>query len=380
MKLLHIISSAGIFGAENVLLNLNRVFQDNQITSYLICLKNFYRPDPEIHFEAKKQGFKSKVFICKNKFDIQTLFKIKHFIKKEEIQIIHSHGYKSNLYGLVASRLSRVPIIATLHGWTSDTSKVRLYERLDRWIIKKMDHLVCVSLSIKKKLEGLGLDNGRITFIPNVIDADKFDPDKAKDGLRQEFNLQDNPVMGIVGRLNYEKGHIYLLRAMKDICSRIPTAKLLIVGDGVLKEELKKEAEYLGISGNVIFTGIRKDMASVYKSLDIFILPSLTEGLPLALLEAMSMKLPVIATGVGGVPEVLSENEGILIPPKDAGILKRSILSLLADRALRKELGENARKKILSGFSLSSLFQKYMQIYSETMNNQYKNKTEFNFH
>lgn len=370
MHILHLISSRGFYGAENVVLNLGKALKIDHHIPYVACLNGLGKSAPEIYSRAQKEGMRSEIITCRHKFDFKALSTLNRLIKEERIDIIHSHGYKSNLYGLIASKLSGVPIMATLHGWTGEDKKIRLYEKLDKWIIKKIDHLVSVSPSMSKELEKIGISNGEVTFIPNAIDTDRFNSLNAKDNVCQELGIPENSVViGTVGRLNYEKGHIYLIRAIKDICYQMPKVKLLIVGDGHLKENLKKEAQDLGIGKNVLFTGARKDIVSVYKSMDIVVLPSLTEGSPLVLLEAMSMGLPVIATRVGGIPSVVEKGVGILVSPASDEELKKAILFLLKDSSLRNTMGERARQKIVSQYSIDTFYKKYTDLYSLIIKN-----------
>lgn len=367
MRILHLISSSGLFGAERVLLNIGTGLKDNNHECHLLCLGDSKKDVPEIHSEAQRIGLSSKVILCKHRIDMKALFEIKNFIRSADIQVIHSHGYKSDVYGFAASKMSGVPAIATLHGWTSETSAVRLYERLDKWVMRGMSRLVAVSPSIVEELKALGLNGGRVTFIPNGIDTGRFDPSKtAGRGLREEFGIEGRVVIGTVGRLSPEKGHINLIRALARIRPAAPDTRLLIVGDGVLKDELKREAENLGVGGMVIFTGVRDEMVSVYGAMDIFVLPSVREGLPLALLEAMSMELAVIAADVGAVRYVIRDDrEGIVVPAQDPGLLAEKTLLLLKDAALRKGMGKRARESALSRFSNDMLHRRYLEVYEK---------------
>lgn len=367
MRVLQLISSSGFFGAENVLLNLGRLLKEHGNNPYLICLKNASKHGPEVHLQAQKQGLPSRVISCRHRLDIKVIKRIKDFIKQERIEVIHSHGYKSNFYGLIASKLSGVPIVATLHGWIGETKKSRFYEKLDKWIIRRMNHLVAVSPMICEELADLKLNGTPSTFVANGVDTEKFNPNKVIGDVRKEFGLGDSLVIGAVGRLSQEKGHSYLINAFKNIYSQLPSAKLLIVGDGPLRDSLQPTVHSPQLKDKVIFAGKRDNLPAIYKSMDIFVLPSLKEGLPLVLLEAMSMRLPVIATKVGGIPYVMNKDEGILVSPGNIEELKSSILLLLKDSSLRRRMGEKAREKILSCFSLRSFYQKYIDIYKNVI-------------
>jgi len=364
VKILHLICSNGLYGAENVLLNLGRSLKKEGHRSYVVCLKDLSRAEPEIYLESQKQELPGKVVNCRRRFDLKVPGELKNFINQEKIDLIHSHGYKSNFYGLMTAKMSKVPILATVHGWTGETDKLRLYENLDKWVVKMMDHLIAVSPMICNELRSLGLNTARVTFIPNGIDVERFDPKKVNADVRKEFGIEDSFVIGSVGRISNEKGHIYLIKAFEKIQSKIPGARLMIIGDGPLLGELKEYARKHLIANKVIFTGIREDLPSLYRAMDVFVLPSLKEGIPMALLEAMAMEIPVIATDVGGIPYVVSpDQDGILIPPVDPDILAEKISSFLQDEPLRFEIGKKARSKIIERFSLNPLYQSYLKVY-----------------
>ena len=372
MRILHIISSSGFFGAENVVLNIMGSIKNKGANPYLICLKNSGKPEPQIHLEARKQDIFTNVLSCRSRMDFRSIFRLRDFIREKDVQIIHTHGYKSNMYGLLASKISRVPIVATLHGWTGGGKKNIFYEKLDRRIVKGMDHLISVSPSITDWLKKLHINSEKISYIPNAVDTNKFSADNASD-VRSELNIEGKIVIGVAGRLTAEKGHCYLIRAFKDVHSEIRGIKLLIVGSGDLREKLQQEAERSGVSEDVIFTGARKDMASIYKSMDMFVLSSITEGLPMVLLEAMSMGLPVVASRVGGIPHVISGENGIMVSPADPTELKEGIIRLLRDDKLRKTMGEKARSAVLERFSLDIFSQSYVNAYEYIVGKNGKN-------
>ena len=367
MKVLHIISSSGFYGAENVLINITRALKDNKHSPYLICIKGARKPDPEIHSQAKKNKVPSMIISCSSKLDISAVMKIRGFIKKEGIQILHAHGYKSNIYGLIASKLARVPIIVTNHLWTGETRAVRFYEWLDRLIINNMNHIVSVSPLIMEELKALHIKDERKSLILNGIDTEYFNPSGVRKGMRDDLKVNGDLVIGTVGRLCRQKGQAYLIKAFKELCELDGHIKLIIAGDGDLKEQLVDEVKELKLEDKVIFVGTQKDMVSLYNSLDIFVLPSLTEGLPMVMLEAMSMKLPVVATRVGGIPDVIQKNEAILVSPQEVGELKDAVLRLMHNPLLRKEMGEMARARVVSDFSLDAFGKKYIGIYEKVI-------------
>lgn len=369
MNILYLISSSGFFGAENVLLNIARFCSQKGHDVSLICLKSIKKRDPEIHSMACKQGINSFILPCRFRIDPGVILRIRDFLRTKNIRVIHTHGYKSNLYGLMATKMSGIPIVSTIHGWTGETKIVRMYEILDRWIIGRMDQVVAVSPPLMETIRGFGISDGRLAFIPNGIDTKKFDPEGVFSDLRSKYGLSEGSiVLGCVGRLNAEKGHTLLLRAFKKLQQKIPHVFLVIIGDGPLRKNLLDYVKVNDLHHRVIFAGFQKDMPSFYKMMDIFVLPSLTEGVPIALLEAMAMELPVVATSVGGMPYMIKSGEtGFLIPPQDKEALLEHLLHLIKNTDIGKDLGKRARKCVLERFSSEAMGLSYLELYAKVI-------------
>jgi polysaccharide deacetylase family protein (PEP-CTERM system associated) len=367
MKILHIISSSGFFGAEAVVLSLLTKLKEDGQEGFLLCLKSAGQLDPELFIRAKENGITASVISCKSKFDLAAIRQLKKYVVDNNIEIIHAHGYKSDLYGILAVRSLKIPFVSTLHGWTAENSKVRIYGLIDKFVIRYADHVVSVSPAITEELKRLNMDTRRISFIPNGIDIACFSPPRRRRNLRVHSYLRRKFTIGTVGRLSVEKGHRHLIRALKEIMNKAPDIGVLIVGDGPLKGKLQDEVHALRLSDNVIFTGFQDDMVSMYKEMDMFVLPSLTEGVPIALLEAMSFELPVVATKVGGVPFVVGKDEGILVNAGKSEALSDAILSLIDNPSLRGTLGKNARDKVVREFSIDACYRKYREVYEDVL-------------
>jgi len=363
VKILHVISSSGFYGAENVVLNLLKMLKNNQDDPYLICLKSHRKKDPEVYFRAKENDISAKVVGCKSRFDFSVFGKIKKIVQDEGVDLIHAHGYKANTYSLIAAKISKKPIISSLHGWVGNAKMVKLYEWTEKLVVRFSDFIICASPIIEDKLKIMNISSKKIKYIPNCIDTDYFYSQKNKAELRNELSLDGFFTVGTVGRLSEEKGHIYLMKALKELNLKRCRMKLLIVGDGPLKDKLFNEAKELGIEEHVIFLGVRKDMSAVYDLMDVFVLPSVSEGLPLVLLEAMSMKIPVVATRVGAIDQVISEGEGVLVDPCSVAALTGAVESLFNNVGLCQSMGDKAREKVVSDFSLNCFSQNYMKVY-----------------
>lgn len=369
MKILQLISSAGFFGAESVVLELSKELNSQNIENIIGVFENFQNPHAEIAQYAKENNLKATVFECNGKVDLKTLYDIKRFIKKNEIDIIHTHGYKSNIYGILIAKILKKPIISTCHNWISDDLKTKTYYRIDKFMLPKFNEIIAVSDEIENELLRNKVQKNKITLIFNGINISKFSNNNRD--VKSEFNISNGTkIIGTIARFTPEKGLFNFLQAAKEISNSFPDVIFMFVGDGPLREDLAKKTVELGIREKVIFTGIRNDMPEVYNTIDIFVLPSLKEGLPMVLLEAMAAKKPVIATKVGAIPKVIEDKkEGILTSPDSVEELKDAITYLLKNKEFSEKLSKNAYDKVSREFSSKIMCERYLEIYKEVIQN-----------
>lgn len=340
-----------------------------------ICIGIFHNikaPHLEVVEEAKKYKIPFENFSCRGRFDMKTVLAIRKFIQQKEISIVHSHNYKSNFYALVSAIGIDVKKITTCHNWTTNKLKMNLYKNLDKLFMRKFDKVIAVSDVLKDEIVRSGIPSKKVSVIYNGVDVEKLqvacrklqDENYGKK-LRKQLGIkEDEKVIGTVGRLTEEKGHVYLLRAFKEVVSELPDTKLLIVGDGPLKESLKLKVQSLKLEKNVIFTGIRKDVPALLSIMDIFVLPSLDEGLPMAILEAMAAKIPVIATKVGAIPRVIENREnGILVSACSVQELTDALQTVLRGDELAKQMSDDGYHKVAEEFSSEKMAEKYCDLY-----------------
>jgi glycosyltransferase involved in cell wall biosynthesis len=367
MKILQLISSAGFFGAENVVFELSRGLSSNNIENIIGVFENLQNPHIELVQKSKENNIEVKNFKCNGKIDIKTIYHIREFVKKNGVDILQSHGYKSNIYGFIVGKMLRKPTVSTCHNWIADDLKTKTYYRLDKYILSKFDKVIAVSEAIGTELLKNKVRKDRISLIYNGININRFD--NKNGNLRDEFNISNKTmIIGTVARFTPEKGLFNLLLAAKEVMKAFSDVIFMFVGEGPLQDDLVKKTIELEIRERVIFTGMRSDMPEIYSTMDIFVLPSLKEGLPMVLLEAMAAKKPVIATKVGAVPTVVENmKDGIVITPGSIDELKHVMISLLENEELSKRLAENAFKKVLGNFSSKAMCDKYLEIYEEVV-------------
>ncbi len=282
------------------------------------------------------------------------------FFKSRRVDILHTHRYKDTVLATIAAKLAGVPrVVRTVHGLAEpmtgwDKLKFRAYGVLDTTALRYFgDRIIAVSHEMANTLQTVGYRRSRIVPIHNGIDVGKARVRRDPRLLRRELGVDDDALLiGTIGRLSPVKAHNDLLLAAQRILRRRPEARFLFVGDGPLRNELLTSAVQLGIDRACLFTGSRQDTFDLLAAMDVFVLPSLHEGVPMALLEAMILGKAVVATAVGGVPEVVQNRmTGILVPRHDDRALADACLELAADERLARSLGLAARRAVADRFS-----------------------------
>jgi glycosyltransferase involved in cell wall biosynthesis len=286
-------------------------------------------------------------------------------VKRRQIKAIHSHGYKTDFYGRIVASLAGIPIVSTCHLWTKSTKALRVYARFDAVMLRRFDRVVAVSEPILQELKCAKIPDRKLVHIPNGILAAQFN--SAPPAYRSLFP-RNTFIFGAAGRQVAAKGFDILLQAMSQIAGLVPRARLLIAGDGPKLEMHREMARQLGIQDKVVFLGRCEIMPEFYASLDTFLLPSLDEGLPIALLEAMASARTVIATDVGSVSSAVRNHAtGLLIAPGNVEQLVSAMLSVVSNQERLSRLGAAARVEILTKFSSQRMVKRYADLYGEVV-------------
>lgn len=280
-------------------------------------------------------------------FDRQGVHALKQIIKEHKIDMLCPQDYRSNVYALLAARGNNIPVATTVHGYAGNTARVRLYELLDRIVLRSMQKIICVSEELKTQLRRYGLSNKKLHRVYNSIDPKEILPD----GPNGNRKLGSQMVCS-VGRLSAEKGHRFLLDAWRQVVDRLRNAKLVLVGDGPEMPNLRKQAQALGIESTINFVGNTNKPLEYVAECNVFALPSLTEGLPVAILEALAMGKPVVASDVGGVSEaVIPGYNGLLVRSRKPKELADALIDLLTYPEVAAEMGARGRQLIDDKFS-----------------------------
>lgn len=360
VKVLHVLSDTNIGGAGRYLFNLIPDKNDNNMEIIVACPGG-----GELERELKSRNI--KVFALQggeSSTNLKHIRELRKIISREKVDIVHTHA---SFAGRIAGKLSGCKVIMTRHGLGSQDNgsiKRTLTKLLSNLFT---DHIIAISRAVKISLIESGVPGNMITIIYNGINLSKFTD--VVPTLRKELGLDLNiPIIGIVARLVPEKGYEYAINAFYHVLKTYPEARLVIVGDGNLRESLKKMCIDLDIQGKVEFLGYRRQVESLISDFDVFVLPSISEGLGLALLEAMALGKPVIASEVGGIPEVVKNNSnGILVSPGNDKALAESIIKVLSNKTDSRIMGEKGQKTVLEKFSSNAMIEKTIQIYKKIL-------------
>lgn len=365
LKVLHIIGGGEFGGAERHILNLFRAFDKQAVDASVCCL--FRAPFAEM---AREAGFSVHVVPMRHKLDFRVMSKLTSLIRRSEAEIVHTHGVRANLMGRLAARQAgHKKVLTTVHsllemdhpGFISSLAN-SLVERASRGLT---DKFIAVSQGLKDKLVSGGLPEDRVTVIYNGIEPGEFrrpdDPDAA---LRKLGITLGVPVVGVVARLHLVKGHRFFLEAAADVLTQRPDTRFLVIGDGPCLPALKGQARRLGIEEKVIFTGFVDDVRPVMAGLDLLVISSLWEGFGLSAVEAMALEVPVVATEVGGLPEVVKHGEtGLLAPPANASALAKGIIWMLEHPEATSEMVKKGKANVLEKFSAQAMARRTVELY-----------------
>ncbi len=342
----------------------------------------FVASNPGGIFEKKltEVGIKINPVRMTNRYNLGTISQLKKIIKTKNVQIVHSQGGRADFFARIAARIANVPIIIysmamLVEGYDVSRSRKRLYVLMDRWTERWVNKFTVLSEAMRRSLiERHKIPPENIVKIYNGIEIEEYNPDlkelrNKKLEVRRELGLKnDVPVIGAIGRLVWQKGFEYLIRAAPEVLKKCPEARFLIVGEGPLKNKLILTSEKLNVADRIIFTGFRSDIKEILASIDVLAMPSLLEGLPMVLLEAMAMANPIVATRIDGITEVLENSKtGLLVPAKNSHTLAEAIVRILDDKEKANFFGQNAREAAKEKFSVKKMVEQIELAYEKLL-------------
>jgi glycosyltransferase involved in cell wall biosynthesis len=303
----------------------------------------------------------------RHSFDPAIWGKLRRLIADRGIHLVHSHDYKTNLIAWLLWRTTGIGILSTVHGWTGHSPRERLvYYPCDKWLLARFPRAIAVSTDIKNELVRHGAREERIAVILNGIDDGVFRRDRAQsDSARASLHLSNQDVViGAVGRLELQKRFDLLLRAFASLRRDAPALKLVVAGDGSQREALHALSRQLGVDDHCRWSGHVSDVARLHHAFDLFVQSSDYEGTPNAVLEAMALETPIVATDAGGTAELLTDGvEGIVVARGDGPQLEAAMSRLLQDRRLAAQMAAAARRRVERELSFAARMRKVEAIY-----------------
>jgi glycosyltransferase involved in cell wall biosynthesis len=320
--------------------------------------------------EARRRGFEAMALAHDTPHLRSAIGELVVLIGRVGVDVLFCHGYKAGILGRIAARRAAIPVVAVSRGWTSESPKVRAYELLDRINLRWMDRVVCVSDGQAAKVRRAGVPARMVVVIPNAIDARRFDePDpSARAELAALFPRPVRRIVGAAGRLSPEKGFSVLVDAAERVARSDADAGFVLFGEGVLRPALAGQIAARGLADRFVLAGFRPDLDRLLPGLDLLVQSSYTEGMPNVVLEACAAGVAVVATAVGGTPEILSDGlERGLVHPGDPEALGRKIQETLADEHSRRIRGERGRQSVSERFSFEAQAGRYRDLLSSLL-------------
>ena len=373
LKVLHLRGSCGLYGAEQVILDLVR-HQPKLNVEPLVM--DFRRPDDDegpFLRAAAEQGCRALPLRCRGRFDLRAARALRQLAIEEEIDVFHGHDYKANFYGYLALRNLPLPLVATNHGYDRQGLRLAFYHFLDSRLLRRMDAIIAVAESVAEAMARRGIPRDRVTIIRNGLDPQAFvslslSPQRRRQ-LRADLGVPDGRrIIGTVGRLEPQKGYDLLLAVFARLLADAPDLHLVIVGDGSLRDVLAAQARELGVTDHVTFAGVRPDVTSILRVFSVFVSSSRSEGMPMAVLEAAALEVPIVATAVGDVPYLIEDGvTGKLVPPGEVSALACAMGEMLAAPVKAVALGRAARDRVESRFLAQQTANRIVDVYRRAL-------------
>ncbi|MEW6442080.1 MAG: glycosyltransferase family 4 protein [bacterium] len=364
IRMVHVRDSSGIYGAERVILGTSVWLRSMNVEPAIVSVLSGSRSGMPLIEESRRLGLRAEALPARHTLDLRAIGRLRGILKAWRPHVVHAHDLRSAVFGLTASIGLPLATVATAHGSTCESLRKRAYLTVfERHLLPRFDRVHAVSASLAGHLRAAGVPAGKIRIIPNGVDEAVVVRPAGSNPLEP---LKGSPTLGVVGRLTVDKGLTVLLRALASLKGALPGIRVLLAGSGPQEEALRREARRLEIADRVTFCGRVSPVAWVYHAADLVVIPSLREGLPCVLLEAMMAARPVVATRVGAIPQVLAQGElGRLVPPSDAEALARAILEACRDGSASREMAEKAQAVARGEYSARIMSARIRALYEE---------------
>ncbi len=376
-RVLHFIDTGGLYGAENVILTIAReTLKNNKYEPVVGCIAQHKDVQILLADTARKFGIEAEVLVINNKRFPLHIVKVARLIKRMRIGLIHSHGYKPSVVGFFISKYIQVPLLATCHLWFSGKNpslKYSLMTKLEAFLYRYFPKIVCVSKPIKTILTESGVRDEQVIIIDNGISINDYRAKRDEQSMsiaKEKLSIPNNNFVILnVGRLSEQKAQqniIFIAEKLK--INGIDDLVFLIAGEGEKRNYLEKLIKQRKLDNEVRVLGFRDDIRDILEATDIFFLPSLDEGLPMSLLEAIASKVPVVVTPVGAIPNLINHGiDGLIAKINDIDSMCSAILRIKNNRDQAIEFSKNAYEKLRLYYSSEIMYRQYEKIYDKIL-------------
>jgi glycosyltransferase involved in cell wall biosynthesis len=363
IHVLHLIGSTGLYGAERWILALMRALDPDKVQSTLINLVDDQNEVSEVVAAAHQRGLAAMDFYTGGKFNPFSAVRMTRWVREQNVRIIHGHGFKSDGFGLLTSRLAGCRMMTTPHGWSVEKDrKLQMYEQLDRLLFRFMDLVCPLSPELAEGLKDSTVA-AKLRLVYNGVDIDEVRA--AQSGEKRHT---EDFVIGYIGRLVKLKNLETLLASFHILKAERPNVRLMIVGDGPERANLEHQAKQLGIGEQVEFLGFREDAVAFLKEFDVFVLPSLSEGIPRCIMEAMAASVPVVVSDIPGNRNLVSHGDtGLIFSTDDSCGLAEMLVHIMDNPAEAAAMAIRGNRKVEEQYSNRKMAAEYTRLYQELL-------------
>jgi glycosyltransferase involved in cell wall biosynthesis len=302
-------------------------------------------------------------------WDWQVVGQLLAVCRREKVRIWHGHDYKSNALGLLLRRFWPMRLVTTVHGWVHHTRRTPFYYWIDRLCLPRYELVICVSQDLQERCVANRVPESRCVLVENAVDTEEYLRTSGVREAKEKLGISPERILiGAVGRLSGEKGFDILIRSIDRLLEKGLDVELVIAGEGEQKCRLQQLIASLRRSDRIRLLGYRSDLLPLYEAMDVYALSSIREGLPNVLLEAMAMEVPLVATRVAGVPQLIQSGEnGLLVQPNSIEELTQALARLVGDAGMRRRLGEAGRGLVEARYSFTDRTQKVRALYDRLL-------------
>ncbi|MFA7059471.1 MAG: glycosyltransferase family 4 protein [Pedobacter sp.] len=363
IHVVHLIGSTGLYGAERWILALMRALDPDKVQSTLINLVDDQNEVSEVVSAAHQRGLAAMDFYTGGKFNPFSAVRMARWVREQNVRIIHGHGFKSDGFGLLTSRMAGCRMMTTPHGWSVEKDrKLQLYEQLDRLLFRFMDLVCPLSPELAEGLKDSTVA-AKLRLVYNGVDIDEV-----RAAQSREKRHTEDFVIGYIGRLVKLKNLETLLNSFHILKAERPNVRLMIVGDGPERSNLESQAKQLGIGEQVEFLGFREDAVAFLKEFDVFVLPSLSEGIPRCIMEAMAASVPVVVSDIPGNRNLVSHGDtGLIFSTDDSCGLAELLVQIMDNPAEAAAMAIRGNRKVEEQYSNRKMAAEYTRLYQELL-------------